>query len=407
MRLFTTSGWALLLGLPVAVQAQQTPAPDTQAKLADCVRDIKGDSVALYYNERYELTPVACATFCRYTHLGPKGSLYGEVRDYRLATQQLAYRQHYDKGVRQGSYEAYYPNGQLQIRGAYEQGEPSGEWQFWYASGKPWQVLRWNGTGAQPWRFVAYWDSTGQQLLMNGTGHWRAINSRQHHRIEGQVLNEQPDGEWQMYHLDLSPIRLLGTETYERGVFKKGRSIAQMGNFTYRDQPRYVPTFDDPSAQGMLYKRGVTCEERANRKTGAFQLGNQKFTLAKPINPNVRNLTSAKPDGDTSTYLRMLLQKLSATTSMNALLRDPQYTAEIDADIDELGKLGNFRSGQPDIQRVFTQILPPLGRWHAATVNGQPAHSHVRFRLSVLDQQWQVRYQLSGVEISPPPPAQP
>ena len=150
MKLATTCGWALLLGLPLVGQAQQAAVPDTQAKLADCVRDIKGDSVALYYSEHYELTPVGCATFCRYTHLGPKGSIYGEVRDYRLATQQLAYRQHYANGVRQGSYEAYYPNGQLQMRGTYAQGEPSGEWHFWYASGKPWQVLRWNGAGAQP-----------------------------------------------------------------------------------------------------------------------------------------------------------------------------------------------------------------------------------------------------------------
>lgn len=184
-----------LLALPLAARAQQPPTPPTQAKLADCVRDIKGDSVALYFDERYRLTPVPCATICRYTHLDPQGNIYGEVRDYRVATQQLAYRQHYAHGVRQGSYEAFYPNGQPQMRGTFSQGAPSGEWQFWYASGKPWQVLRWEGRPTRPWRFVAYWDSIGQQLLANGTGRWRELNPQQQRRLEGQVVNEVPDGD--------------------------------------------------------------------------------------------------------------------------------------------------------------------------------------------------------------------
>ena len=254
---------------------------------------------------------------------------------------------------------------------------------------------------------MAYWDSTGQQLLTNGTGHWREINVQQHRRIEGQVLNEQPDGEWQLYHLTLDPTKPLAIETYERGVFKKGRSMAKLNSFTYHDQPQLVPVFDDSSAQGMLYKRGVTCEELANRRKGIFQFGSQKVTFSKQANADAKSITPARPDGDASTYLRMLLQKLSDTPSMNALLRDPQYAAEVDADIDELGKLSNFRSLQDDIRHVFTRIVPPLGRWYAASLNGQPARCHVRFKLSVLDEHWQIRYQLSGVQAGPAAAAQP
>jgi hypothetical protein len=398
MKLFTISS-STLLGLPLSVLAQQAEVPSAQAKVADCVRDIKGDSVALYFNERYELTPVACAIYCRYTHLGPKGSLYGEVRDYRLATQQLAYRQHYAQGVRQGDYEAYYPNGKLQMRGTYTHGEPSGEWHFWYASGKPWQVLRWNGGGAQPWRFVAYWDSTGQQLLTNGTGHWRDINPQQHRRIEGQVLNELPDGEWQVYHVDLDPTKPLGTETFERGVFKKGHSIAQMGNFTYRDQPRLVPTFDDPSAQGEFYKRGITCEERAQQQAASDAIS-QRLREQRNLMARVKDLQQPHPAGSAENYLNELLRKLSDAPSMKALLFNPLYTASIEADVDEFGKLSNFRSAAADVQRVFTQVLPPLGRWNSAAVNGKPVRSTVKFQLQVVDSQWRIHYQSNVPDVS-------
>lgn len=399
MRLITTlSKWALL-GLPLSTLAQQAAAPSPQAKLADCVRDIKGDSVALYFNERYELTPVACATYCRYTHLGPKGSLYGEVRDYRLATNKLAYRQHYEKGVRHGSYEAYYPNGQLQMRGTYTQGEPSGEWQFWYASGKPWQVLRWSSASAQPWRFVAYWDSAGQQLLTNGTGHWREINFRQRRRIEGEVLNELPDGEWQLFHLDLDPTKVLGTETFERGVFKKGRSLAQMGNFTYRDQPRMRPTFDDPSALGVRYERGMTCEEQA-RQQAASDAISQRFRQQRDLMAHVKDLRQPRPEGSVENYLNELLRKLSDAPSMKALLFNPLYTASVEADVDEFGKLNNFRSSVADVQRIFAQVLPPLGRWNPAAVNGKPVHGTVKFQLQVVDSQWRIHYQSGVLDVS-------
>jgi hypothetical protein len=311
----------------------------------------------------------------------------------------LVYRQHYEQGVRQGSYEAYYPNGQLQMRGTYTQGEPSGEWQFWYASSKPWQVLRWNSASAQPLRFVAYWDSTGQQLLTNGTGHWREINSRQRRRIEGEVLNELPNGEWQVFHLDLDPAKVLGTETFEQGVFKKGRSIAQMGNFTYRDQPRLRPTFDDPSALGERYERGVTCEEQARQQAASAAVG-QRLRQQRDLMAHVKDLRQPRPEGAIENYLGELLHKLSDAPSMRALLLSPLYTASVEADVDELGKLGNFRSAVADVQRVFTQVLPPLGRWNPAAVNGKSVPGTVTFQLQVVDAQWRIHYQSSVTNVS-------
>lgn len=397
MKLFITIQALGLAILPLATWAQQATS---QVKTADCVRDIKGDSVALYYDGRYRLTPIPCATFCRYTHLDPTGKLYGEVRDYRVATQQLAYRQHYANGVRQGSYEAFYPNGQLQMRGTFAQDVPTGEWQFWYASGKPWQVLRWDATAPQSWRYIAYWDSTGQQLLANGNGRWREVNPGQQRRLEGQVVNELPEGDWLFYHLAFDPTKPLAIETYEKGVFKKGRNLSKLGSGTYRDQPRLVPAFDDPSADGARFVRGSTCEEQAQAQAISGAIIRQA-SLASGRS----EVAFARPAGDHRVYLAELLRKLSEMPSMRALLLNPMYSATVEADVDELGKLSNFRSLSPDIQRVFTQVLPPLGRWNAAIVSKKPVPSHVMFLLNVVDAQWNIRYQSAPTIVHEAQPA--
>jgi hypothetical protein len=345
-----------------------------------------------------------CAATRRLAHFDTKSDFNGDARDYLLSDNRLVYRQHYDHGLRQGPYEAYYPNGQLQVRGAFSKGEPSGEWQFWYANGKPWQILRWDGAPQQPWRFVAYWDANGQPLLTNGTGRWQQVQQGQNLRLEGAVLNELPAGDWQLSQLKQQ--KLLTTETYEQSKFKKGHNWVGIGTANYHDKPRLLVSVEDPSVEAERFRLGNTCEEiaRLNRFTQSeIQKGHFQTSRAGGSS----TITPARPDGDASTYLRLLLQKLSGTPGMSALLLNPQYTAEVNADIDEFGKLSNFRSAQYDIQRVFMQIVPPLGRWHAATASGQPAHSHVRFRLSVLDQQWQVRYQTSGVELPKPSPPQP
>lgn len=394
-----------LLLLPLLTCAQAPPAARAgQAQLVDCVRELGGDSVALYYDAHYALTPAACATTRRVAHFDPKSDFNGAARDYQLSSNRLLYKQYYEHGVRQGTYEAYYPNGQLQVRGAFSKGDPSGEWQFWYASGKPWQILRWDGAPQQPWRFVAYWDASGQPLLTNGTGRWQQVQAGQHLRLEGAVLNELPAGEWQLYQLGQQ--KLLTTETYEQGKFKKGHNWVGLGPANYHDKPRLLVSLEDPSAEAERFQLGSTCEE-LTRRAAFIQSEMQKGHFQTIRTGDAKSIVPARPDGDASTYLRLLLQKLSATTSMSGLLLNPQYTAEVDADIDEFGKLGNFRSAQPIIQSIFMQIVPPLGRWHAATASGQPARSHVRFQLSVLDQQWQVRYHTSGVELALPHPKQP
>lgn len=387
-----------LLGMPLMASAQAQPStPPEQAKLSACVQEISGDSVVLYYDARYVLTPMACATLRRQTHLDDKGNFNGDTRDYQRANNQLLFHQQYEHGVRQGVYEAYYPNGQAQMRGAFSKGEPTGEWQFWYANGKPWQTMRWDATGSQPWRFIAYWDSTGQQLLTNGTGRWQEINQRLHRRLEGQVVNELPDGEWQVYHLDEQ--KLLTTETYALGTFKKGHNWVGIGAANYRDKPRIAPSFEDRSAEAERYQLGYTCAEIA-RQAATDRIRNQELASLRKATAHVKDVLAAKPDGDPSTYLNLLLQQLSATASMKSLLLNPQYSAEVEADIDELGKLGNFQSKVTDIQRVFTQVIPRLGRWNAAKVNGTPTSSHVKFMLAVVDQQWHISYRVGGIDLA-------
>lgn len=380
--------------------------PVAHVTLPECYQALATDSVALYYNERWELTPMACATQRRLTRLDPDGSFNGEVQDYYRANNQLLFRQHYQHGQRTGSYEAFYPTGRPLLRGTFAQGQAVGEWQWWYANGRPMQTLRYDAAAPQQWRIVAYWDSTGQQLVTNGAGRWQQELASQQLRMVGAVLGELPDGEWQMTQLVSN--KLLTTETYRAGRFVKGHNV--VGRLPdYRDHARFLPAFDDPSVRAERYQLGISCAEQA-RRIAREQASGAQLAHQRALNERVKAMTPPRPDGYGPNYLHMLLEKMSDYPSLNALRLNEQYDATVEADLDEYGKLSNFQSKEIAVQRVFEQMLPKLGRWHAATVNQQPVKSRVRFDLHVLDHQWKAQYRVLTVDVSsaaPPPPSNP
>ncbi len=110
-----------------------------------------------------------------------------------------------------GAYAEYYADGQKFVEGSYQQGVPSGPWQYWHPNGQPcktvqfdngqpdgqWDVFREDGTlraqknyrhGARHGRWLLYFDD-GQQV--------RAEVPYQDNRIHGDRILFHPNGEQQ------------------------------------------------------------------------------------------------------------------------------------------------------------------------------------------------------------------
>jgi hypothetical protein len=151
--------------LSIAVASASVAQAQTSAKpltVADCVKLVRPDSVHMFFDAQYALTPPACAAIRRESRMdAASGSFLGEVRDYAQPDNSLLTKVQYAAGLRAGTYEQHYRNHRLAVSGQFAQGQPVGTWKYWYANGQPWQTLELTPEG--PLHIVAYWDSTGQQ----------------------------------------------------------------------------------------------------------------------------------------------------------------------------------------------------------------------------------------------------
>lgn len=361
----------LLVAATPYTRAQGPAAPVAgQATLEQCVHVIKGDSVTLFYDASYTLTPAACAPIRRFTRISATGDFSGETRDYDARTQKLRARLHYRDGKRDGRYETYFPNGQLAVQGAFAQGKPTGTWQFWYANGQQRQALEWTGLPAPRLRILAYWDSTGQQGVMNGNGLWHDEMPILHSRFGGPVVGGLAEGVWE--NRAAVTNKLLTTEVYVQGRFKEGKAFDGIGG-RYKDRPLLEPQIGDPVAAAEGFRLGTTCEARQ----AAYQAGIQRAE-------QMRNAQPPRPVGDPSSFVQTVLRKLSESNQTNnwEIITDGREFV-VEAMTDEKGYL-HLLSGQAGggIITALAQVVSDLPAWQPATYNNKPVPGVVQLVIS-------------------------
>ena len=350
----------------------QAPMVSTggQASLAQCVRVIKGDSVVLFYDASYALTPPTCAPIRRFTRITAAGDFTGQTRDYDARTQQLRVRLHYREGKRDGPYELYFPNGRRAVQGAFAQGQPTGTWQFWYANGQQRQTLEWTGLPAPRLRILAYWDSTGQQGVANGNGVWHDAMPQLHSRFGGPVVGGLAQGVWE--NRATATGKLLTTEVYEQGRFKEGRALDGIGG-RYRDRPLLEPQVDDPVVAAEGFRLGSTCEARQ----AAYQAATARAE-------QVRNSQPPAPLGDPSNFVQTVLRKLSESNQTHdwEIIADGREFV-VDAMTDEKGYL-HLLSGQAGggIITDLSQVVSSLPAWRPAMYDSKPVPGLVQLVIS-------------------------
>lgn len=192
------------------------PVRAPQAELRDCIRRVGSDSVVLFYNAAYVLTPAGCATFQRLAHIpDSSGRFHGVVHDYRLANNMLVLTGNYEQGRKQGLFKLYHPNGSLAAQGRYHEGRQVGEWTYWYPSGQWRQVLNFGGGGLPV--VQQFQDENQQRLVTDGNGTWH----RDEDGLRGRVVNGIPDGLWQLRRL--ANNERVADEKFVKSHFRFGR----------------------------------------------------------------------------------------------------------------------------------------------------------------------------------------
>ncbi|MBF9142729.1 toxin-antitoxin system YwqK family antitoxin [Hymenobacter properus] len=338
------------------------------------MQEITVDSVLLFYDLRYNLTPTACAAIRRHARITSQGDFRGQVRDYTIATNQLRAELYFDQGQRNGPYATFYPNGKPAMRGQFTHDEPTGTWEFWYPNGQHQQTFEWTGQLSPRLRIVAYWDSTGQPGVTNGNGRWQDLLPQARLRYGGPVLNGLPEGVWESH--SLSTDKTLLTEVYEKGLFRSGKALdAPAGMARYKGASRLEPQIEDPTARGDQLHLGPTCAgSLADRER--LQAMRQQVAGAAS-----KKTTPPKPPGDITSYLHLVLDNLYQTNQRNQwenMIDGQEFI--IRASVDDTGFL-RLVSGQggSGIVTALGQAVSGLPRWQPAATDGKPVASDVRF----------------------------
>ncbi len=183
-----------------------------------------------------------------------KELLHGIARFYYLDGA-LAAESQFVKGVKKGNHTSFYANGTQKASGDFQNDQPVGQWQCWYANSKPLQVQYYSEevpqmiTQLQTYRMESFWDSTGTQMVTNGTGSYYFCYDNGQPEHKGQFLNGNRQGKWLGYHED---GKLYYEEEWQEGKLLSGKSYSEQGQTYTYEQEEAMPYYQ--GGQEGLYR---------------------------------------------------------------------------------------------------------------------------------------------------------
>ncbi|GAB3826859.1 hypothetical protein GCM10028821_09670 [Hymenobacter jeollabukensis] len=366
--LVTTCGLAVAQTPAAGAGAVPASAAGDKPDIKNCYQVVRNDSIRLFYDATYTLTPPACASIRRLTRLTADGNFTGEVRDYWIDENVLALRVRYVDGKAEGLVEQFHRNGKPAFRGPVARGIPTGDWQYWYDTGQPWQVLRFPSEGG--FRIVAYWDSTGAQRATEGSGYWEGYSlpnamtsgdktwvvHKSAFRFRGPIADGRPNGRWES--IETRNGKVFTTENFVQGRFRSGQLATKprYGSTTL-SSPEVVLEVEAPNVPAERFRLGPTCAEREQqqrRREFIDQAELPRHTL------------------EHQAYGGQLMKKILSFSSQAWYAQLPDRTPVV-CGIDSLGKVAVVLSASGPLQSVVKDAVLALPDWKPATIKGHYA----------------------------------
>jgi len=232
---------------PVYLDKLLNPLPDTSG--AEYIRNILSTHDDVFDVRDYRLED---------SSLYQKGTIKITYVDSRNHKKSLKKRKKKDvvyanlygndwKHTSHGIFERYYPNGQLEFKGLYQDGKKTGMFKYWYENGNPKGdfVYSEDLEVDQPFQVITFYDSLNNLLVSKGNGqyHERSINDPNSRGFvtRGQVKDGFKAGEWTGSY---QGIKASFVEYYAAGKLINGVSKDSLGNeyrYTVLDElPEYA-----------------------------------------------------------------------------------------------------------------------------------------------------------------------
>lgn len=308
------------------------------------------DSINLALNHQFNLIEDSCSQVIRYGHMNMfTRKFFGKFKDVSKLDPKIVLTEgnYTADGLKEGYFITHYLNGNLEAKGNFKNNQYDGDWEIYYADGKPMMTFTANGGDI---KIIDVWDAKGNKTVNNGSGNYRVDLEGLYWK--GKLLNGKPDGTWKAANPDDATNVTLVSETYKEGLFKKGTNA--LGNYTDAPQLVLVPPNKLPFINAETFMIAlVGCD-------GVSLVGKRV----------VNAQYSAGMSNFTDNIVRLVGPYLQTVD-----LRPYENTLIINGEISESGRVTNLSAGNAfnsELARGIIRELYALPYLQPATVDGKP-----------------------------------
>jgi antitoxin component YwqK of YwqJK toxin-antitoxin module len=310
--------------------------------LSEVVKRLGGDTVVLYYNDRWQLVKPVCAFIFRISRLDSiKSAFVGRFTDYYSLDSTKATEGTYVSGKKEGKFLFYFPNGQLAQTGVYKDDKKDGIWEYYYENGIKRQLLDFKNNEIL---INEFWDEEGKHLVKSGNGQWFGFDSDERFiKTSGEVLHGRRNGMWN--NVIVSNKMITNREKYDEGKFLNGHMFSMInGKESYKDNQFCI--LEKP----LVF---LTAEE---------------FYIASCYRSRKNRWEFAKYPGGNEAFYGEIREKL--------VLYEPIITRGIimvQTTVDRDGKMTNFKPvSNIGYENELIQVLRTMKNWSPSKINGKP-----------------------------------
>jgi len=128
------------------------------------------EQVTIFYNQNWEITSPAKATYYRFTKINSTGDFYdGKYTDFLVKDTKMIASGEYSSNKKNGEFIEYYSNGNIKKKGNYKNDNLFGKWYYYYSNGQLKMIISFSDRAYNP---IECRDSLNNITLENGTGNW-------------------------------------------------------------------------------------------------------------------------------------------------------------------------------------------------------------------------------------------
>lgn len=188
-------------------------------------------SDTIYFNKYWDISEPYIASYYRVCTLNREKEIFykGPIKEYTVTDSVVMIGNYNDRGLKDGDFKFYYPNGKIEKEGLFSADEMKGVWSYYKEDGSLYfQMKCLDNYHSIPILII---DLKGDTILKNSDGsfkintlHYPKVfpNSRTPYVIDGTCSNGMLNGTWNYYLFDPPDDKLLSfSEEYENNQFKK------------------------------------------------------------------------------------------------------------------------------------------------------------------------------------------